>query len=279
MLLLIISTALFSCSALNIPLLPQRPSILPSRRISNHNSDSNPSLLNKEDIASSLIEGRTNLIHVADMPFKLSLQEESSLSSSFDTSLLTFSCCASPSSSATALLTAFPAPLDFLFGNNNDIREELCEDIALQIARMQSILSNLNKKQNNRIEEKEEKEKEEQLSDLKLTCRLSLITSTKCPKWHEDNVNYRLLKTYMGRGTEYVDTKHTHIRLLNAILCHFDRNLTVFPSFLIHATSPGDVLIMRGKKGVTSSSTVPVLHRSPAECSATYPRLLLTITI
>ena len=255
-----------------------RPSILPSRITSNHNSDSNPSLLNKEDIASSLIEGRTNLIHFTDMPFKLSLQEDSSLSSSFDTSLLTFSCCASPSSSANALLAAFPAPLDLLFGKNNDIREGLCEDIAQQIARMQSILKSQNKKQNNKIKVKEE-EKEEQHSDLKLTCRLSLITSTKCPKWHEDNVNYRLLKTYMGRGTEYVDTKHTHIRLLNAILCHFDRNLTVFPSFLIRSTSPGDVLIMRGKKGVTTSSTVPVLHRSPAECSATSPRLLLTITI
>ena len=36
------------------------------------------------------------------------------------------------------------------------------------------------------------------LPDDHISCRLALINGIRCPKWHEDNVNLRLIKTYYG---------------------------------------------------------------------------------
>lgn len=113
-----------------------------------------------------------------------------------------------------------------------------------------------------------------------LQCRLTLITSVKCPKWHEDNVQYRLLQTLCGKGTEWVDPSRWEVRALNYVLREIIDRDAVVPSHLIRSARGGEVLIMRGKRGLNRNHlfSAPVLHRSP-ECSEGNPRLLLSISI
>jgi hypothetical protein len=112
-----------------------------------------------------------------------------------------------------------------------------------------------------------------------IICRLSLITSVKCPKWHEDNVRFRLLKTFAGEGTEWVSPTKFGVRALNYLRTEIlDLDATVFGDNIVRA-EPGDVLILRGKtSGAKGHFSAPVLHRSPMS-SEMKPRLLLTITI
>lgn len=108
-----------------------------------------------------------------------------------------------------------------------------------------------------------------------LQLRLTLVNSVKCPKWHEDNVHFRLLKTYKGKGTEWCNPELDIIRFINYIRRDvLDMDAVVFPDDLISTAEEGSVLIIRGKKG----QGTPVLHRSP-ECDETTPRLLLTISL
>ena len=36
-------------------------------------------------------------------------------------------------------------------------------------------------------------------------CRLHLLDQVRCPKWHEDNITLRLVKSYLGCGTDWAD--------------------------------------------------------------------------
>jgi hypothetical protein len=115
-----------------------------------------------------------------------------------------------------------------------------------------------------------------------LQCRLALIRSTKCPKWHEDNVQFRLLQTIFGEGTQWVNPNRIDIRCVNYILRDLLDRPAVVSSSLVRALEAGDVLIMRGKKANVDSSnflfSAPVLHRSPVN-SEQAPRLLLSVSI
>lgn len=117
----------------------------------------------------------------------------------------------------------------------------------------------------------------------KLSCRFNMFNGRRCPKWHEDNVKFRLLKTYVGPGTEWVDPGYIDVRLLNFGRKIMDLDLCVDDRSKIEKLCTGDALIMRGKhKLETEPKALPVLHRSPTlsgheTCSIT--RVLLTISI
>lgn len=117
----------------------------------------------------------------------------------------------------------------------------------------------------------------------RLQCRLTLVTSVKCPKWHEDNVQFRLLQTLYGVGTQWVHPSRVEVRVLNYLLREVLDHEAFVPSHLIASVPCGDVLIMRGKRGCYQKSrrglmSAPVLHRSPI-CTEEAPRLLLSISI
>ena len=117
-----------------------------------------------------------------------------------------------------------------------------------------------------------------------MSYRLALLDSVKCPKWHEDYVKMRLLKTYHGVGTEYCDPEDISIRISNYVrttLLNLDPH--VAPSKVKEANTH-DVLILTGRN---REGHLPVLHRSPKSIRrndhitdvSEGRRLLLTITI
>ena len=109
-----------------------------------------------------------------------------------------------------------------------------------------------------------------------ISCRLALINGVRCPKWHEDSVKVRLIKTYYGQGTEWVDPTDLVVRANNYFRSFMDWDLEVDEK-KIKAARVNDVLIISGKT-LEDSSIVPVLHRSP-RVHETERRLLFTVTI
>jgi hypothetical protein len=70
--------------------------------------------------------------------------------------------------------------------------------------------------------------------------RLDLTDEQSCPKFHCDNVLVRLVTTYVGPGTEYVE-RHA--------------------ADTVHRAAPGSLVFLKGHRHPTHSDRV--LHRSP----------------
>ena len=118
---------------------------------------------------------------------------------------------------------------------------------------------------------------------LTITCRLAIVNGVRCPKWHEDNVYMRLIKSYYGPGTDYVDPSHILVRLENYIRNLCDVDLTVRYPKLIQHTNCMDILMIKGKKRLVGDNqrmqhSLPVLHRSPVVDNSS-KRLLYTVTV
>ncbi|MFM7290668.1 MAG: DUF1826 domain-containing protein [Planctomycetia bacterium] len=71
--------------------------------------------------------------------------------------------------------------------------------------------------------------------------RLDLADVQACPKFHSDNVLVRLVTTYVGPGTEYIET------------CCPD---------VVHRAAPGSLVFLKGRRHATHRDTIQ--HRSPA---------------
>ena len=111
-----------------------------------------------------------------------------------------------------------------------------------------------------------------------ISARLHYISGTKCPKWHFDNVKFRLLKTYYGPGTQWVNPNEMFIRAANSMQQIIGEDLKVVDDSKIITANPGDIAIFRGKLGSGILKPAPVLHRSPP-IDSSISRILLAITI
>ena len=112
-----------------------------------------------------------------------------------------------------------------------------------------------------------------------LFCRLAIIKGVRCPKWHEDYVDLRLIKSYVGEGTEWIDPNNISVRLLNFARSHLDMDLDVVHSNNIIRGNCGDAIVIPGRnRHLKVPNAVPVLHRSPVT-KENSRRLLLTVTI
>lgn len=116
------------------------------------------------------------------------------------------------------------------------------------------------------------------IGGAELVCRMAIIDGVRCPKWHEDYVNVRLLKSYYGAGTEWIEPNNSAVNLLRKYFSAVDQDI-VLPTNFVQHTGCGDVLLINGKKrGASVSGARPVLHRSPPN-EVGSKRLLLSITI
>lgn len=70
--------------------------------------------------------------------------------------------------------------------------------------------------------------------------RLDLTDEQSCPKFHVDNVLVRLVTTYVGPGTEYVEMPAADT---------------------VHRVAPGSLVLLKGHRHPTHADRV--LHRSP----------------
>lgn len=99
--------------------------------------------------------------------------------------------------------------------------------------------------------------------------RLHALNKTMCPRFHTDKVPCRLITTYSGKGTEWLDCMVKKPELLET----FNKN-PVNPESIQRLNS-GDIALFKGDKW-EGNENLGTIHRSPA-LSASEARLLLTL--
>lgn len=101
---------------------------------------------------------------------------------------------------------------------------------------------------------------------LRLRLRLERTSRDACPRFHKDNVAHRLLCTYRGPGTEYIDPRHLRS----------GRDLDDVALAHIRQLPRAAIAVMRGGKN-EDASRPGVFHRSPVNDANSDARLLLVI--
>jgi Protein of unknown function (DUF1826) len=99
------------------------------------------------------------------------------------------------------------------------------------------------------------------LSLDELEVRLELVTTNSCRKWHSDYVRARLISTYVGQGTQWLDGSDA-IRVKQGL-----------DPIHVHSMKAGDVGIFKGKL----ATNTPAIHRSPPIGGSGETRLLLVL--
>ncbi|MFC3150410.1 DUF1826 domain-containing protein [Litoribrevibacter euphylliae] len=102
--------------------------------------------------------------------------------------------------------------------------------------------------------------------------RLTPLTKSMCPRLHVDKVQCRLVTTYAGVGTEWLDDNIGYRSQLK-----LGSTPTEPPSELIHSLDEQEVGLLKGTRW-DESDTTGVIHRSP-QAAQENPRLLLTLDI
>lgn len=99
----------------------------------------------------------------------------------------------------------------------------------------------------------------ELLADLtgcpKTGIRIEMPDQPMCPRMHVDHVTLRLITTWRGPGTEWLDEAGTDRRLLGSD--HVIRERAA-----VHRANTGDILILKGERW-PGNSGLGAVHRSP----------------
>ena len=99
-----------------------------------------------------------------------------------------------------------------------------------------------------------------------LETRLQVIRHDACQFWHIDNVEYRLICTYHGPGTQWVEPEHSQEAL-------DQRDRWDGPS---NSLMPGDVNIFNGARQLQAQG---IVHRSPPIKAKGEVRLVLCLNV
>ncbi len=94
-----------------------------------------------------------------------------------------------------------------------------------------------------------------------LSVRLEIVTTDSCRKFHADYVPARLITTYVGSGSDWIEPEDAG-RVRNGLAPR-----------QINSLSAGDVGIFKGKLGWGE----PIIHRSPPIAGTGERRLLLVL--
>lgn len=95
----------------------------------------------------------------------------------------------------------------------------------------------------------------------KLALRIEVVTGNACRKFHGDYVTARLITTYCGSGTQWLDQRDA------------DRVIAGEEPEYIHQLTEGDVAIFKGRL----STETPAIHRSPPIEGTAEKRLILVL--
>lgn len=107
--------------------------------------------------------------------------------------------------------------------------------------------------------------------------KLQVVTGTSCSRWHADHVPARLLVTYSGPGTLFVENRSVDRRRWQRLLGVEDvGGYSVRPGCTVHQAQAWDALWLKGQAypGFEHRGAV---HRSPDGASEEAPRLLLAL--
>lgn len=108
--------------------------------------------------------------------------------------------------------------------------------------------------------------------------RLEVVNRAMCPRFHVDHTGIRLLCTYRGAGTEWLEDacadRSKLGRLANG-LSDEDSGIILLPAG-IHQIAPFSIALLKGSawQGNTGGG---IIHRSPAVDTASAPRVLLAL--
>ncbi len=99
--------------------------------------------------------------------------------------------------------------------------------------------------------------------------RLRVLDKPMCPRFHVDHVPLRLVTTYQGAASEWLDESGLDRRLLGGA------QADVVDEQLIHSLSTGDVALLKGERW-EGNEGAGLVHRSP-RAEPGLARLLLTL--
>jgi uncharacterized protein DUF1826 len=105
----------------------------------------------------------------------------------------------------------------------------------------------------------------------KIGFRLRVLNKVMCPRFHPDKIPCRLITTYTGKGTEWLDCMASKRELLKTF------NEKPVNSDSIQRLDSGDIALLKGDKWEESEGS-SVIHRSP-DLEANEARLLLSLDV
>ncbi|MGV2871389.1 DUF1826 domain-containing protein [Colwellia sp. E150_009] len=109
--------------------------------------------------------------------------------------------------------------------------------------------------------------------------RIRLLDLPMCPRFHIDRVPCRLVTTFSGQGTQWLDNNNIDRSKLGSGNQGLDDSESgLYPTdALIENMTAGDVALLKGSAWIGNENTA-VVHRSPPYCSGE-KRLLMTLDI
>jgi hypothetical protein len=108
--------------------------------------------------------------------------------------------------------------------------------------------------------------------------RLEVVGQAMCPRLHVDRVGIRLLCTYRGPGTEWVEEASVDRRFLGAASCGLpdEESGLLLAGHRIEAIPPFAVALLKGSLWQGNGGR-GIVHRSPAVAVEQAPRVLLAM--
>ncbi|MBL4631613.1 MAG: DUF1826 domain-containing protein [Paraglaciecola sp.] len=107
--------------------------------------------------------------------------------------------------------------------------------------------------------------------------RIRLLALPMCPRFHIDRVPCRLVSTFSGQGTQWLDSNNIdRSKLGHGSKGLDDSDSGLYPSDAnIKSATAGDVVLLKGSAWLGNENTA-VVHRSPP-CRSGEKRLLMTL--
>ena len=78
--------------------------------------------------------------------------------------------------------------------------------------------------------------------------RLNILTKTMCPRFHTDKVPCRLITTYAGKGTEWLNNKTIDRVMLAACNESKEESEAFAKQYLIQSLQEGDIALFKGER-------------------------------
>jgi Protein of unknown function (DUF1826) len=108
--------------------------------------------------------------------------------------------------------------------------------------------------------------------------RMQRLDVPMCPRFHVDRVVLRLVSTYCGPATEWLDERDIDRRFLGhaAQGCPDETSGLLKPGAQVHSLRSFDIGLFKGE-GWPGNEGRGAVHRSPTAASGTAPRIVMTL--
>ncbi len=101
---------------------------------------------------------------------------------------------------------------------------------------------------------------------------LKVVDNDACAKFHTDRYDLRLLCTYIGKGTEWIEEPYVNRKML----MHGENHHIIKDSTKVQSMQPFEVGILKGEAS-KKNKNIGIVHRSPPISESGEKRLLLRL--